>query len=126
MYLLNIKIADEFIYAVYPWSTKKRELILQKQANFDLSKIEQISKELEFDASLLESSLAFDDFSPAFEQFETQGLDHNIRQDRSCTFWVGVWDHTSRDNKEGYQKAYERTVGEIFNTFRYREDKWPH
>lgn len=51
---------------------------MQKQANFDLSKIEQKIKELEFDASLLESSLAFDEFSPAFEQFKTEDSNHNI------------------------------------------------
>jgi len=105
---------------------KNSELLSKLQAIFALCETERIFGKLEFDASLLESSLAFDEFSPAFEQFKTQGLNHNIRQDRSCTFWVGVWDHTSRDNKEGYQKAYERTVGEIFNAFRYREDKWPH
>ena len=52
------------------------------QAIFALCEIERIFGNLEFDASLLESSLAFDEFIPAFAQFNTEESNHNFRQDQ--------------------------------------------
>ena len=126
LYLFDIEIADEFIYAVYPWSGDKRNLLEQKQSNFNLDEIDQLFEEVKFDASVLERPLTFDEFIPAFQQFKTHGRSLKIRSDRRCTFWVAVWDHTSSGNKEGYQKAHEQTVGQVFNTYRFKEDKWPH
>ena len=52
------------------------------QAIFALCEIERIFGKLEFDDSLLESSLAFDEFIPAFAQFNTEDSNHNFRQDK--------------------------------------------
>ena len=128
LYLFDIKIADEYIYAVYPWnSSDKREKLEQIQPNFDLDEIDRLLEEvIKFDTSVLEKRFAFDEFIPAFIQFNDQGRGMRIRSDRRCTFWVAVWDHTTNENKEGYKEANEDTVGVVFNTFRYKERKWPH
>ena len=52
------------------------------QTIFALCEIERIFGNLEFDASLLESSLAFDEFIPAFAQLNTEDSNHNIRQEK--------------------------------------------
>ena len=57
---------------------KNSELMSKLQAIFALCETERIFGKLEFDASLLESSLAFDEFSPAFEQFKTEDSNHNF------------------------------------------------
>ena len=126
LYLFDIEITDDYIYVVYPWLTDKRNLLNNRETNFEIGEIEHMFVNMNFDLGALEKPLSFDEFIPIFSQFKAHGLNRSIRLDRRCTFWVAVWDHTSVENKQGYQRAHEQTVGQVFNTYRFKEDKWPH
>ena len=126
LYIFDVKITDDHIYAVYPWATTKSDVIDQKESNFDQEDIEKIFVELKFDRSVLNRYLDYEEFITSFNNFRTFGEKRLIRSDRRCTFWVAVWDYTSETNKEGYKRAHEQIVGNVFNTFRYKVDAWPH
>ena len=126
LYLFDIEITDDYIYVVYPWLTDKRNLLNNRETNFKIGEIEHMFVNMNFDLGALEKPLSFDEFIPIFSQFKAHGLNRSIRLDRRCTFWVAVWDHTSIENKQGYQRAHEQTVGQVFNTYRFKEDRWPH
>ena len=126
IYLFDIKITDDLIYVEYPSSNMVRHIEANKQLNMNRTEVDQLLDELSIDRGHLNRNLTFDEFIPAFEEFKRAGQIQRVRTDRRCTFWVAIWDHTSATNKRGYKQAHNQRVQQVFNTYEFEEDPWPH
>ncbi len=124
MYLFDIRINDDYIFVVYPWSSDDKRISLSKKiTNLSAQDLDQILDEVNFDRRNLQSNLSYDSFVPVFSKLRERGWSD---PDGKCTFMVGVWDHTSPLNKSGYKKAHEQIVGKVFSTYVYQDTPWPH
>ena len=126
IYLFDIQITDDHIYVVYPSSNIVRHIQANKKLNMNITEVDQLLDEMSFDRDDLNRNLTFDEFIPAFDEFKRAGQVQRVRTDRRCTFWVAIWDHTSATNKRGYKQAHNQTVQQVFNTYEFEEDPWPH
>ena len=126
IYLFDIQITDDHIYVVYPSSNMVRHFQANKKLNMNITEVDQLLDKMSFDRDDLNRNLAFDEFIPAFEEFKRAGQVQRVRTDRRCTFWVAIWDHTSATNKRGYKQAHNQRVQQVFNTYEFEEDPWPH
>lgn len=82
--------------------------------------------ELPFDRGALNRHLTDDEFLRAFRQLKYAGENRQVRLDRRCTFYVAVWDATGDTNKPRYKQAHLQTVQQVFNTYEYVHESWPH
>ena len=123
LYIFDIRILDDSILVYYPSKSRNG---FSEDANFSRNQLVEIFDEIGFDQSVIGKPLRFSEFGDAFKGFKTAGRNMKIREGQQCTFNVALWDHTSLTNKEGYQKAKEQVVDQIFSSYRYRDDPWPH
>ena len=123
LYLFDVQIADDHILVFYPSKSRNGSA---SNPNFSRDKLAEIFDEMAFDRNVLGKPLNFDQFRQVFGEFRAAGRGKKIRHDRRCTFHVALWDHTSLKNKEGYQRAKEQVVDQVFYSFRYQDDPWPY
>ena len=124
LYLFDIQILDNAVLVHYPSKSRNG---FAENANFNRSDLNRIFNEtLRFDWSVIGRPLRFREFLEEFQNFKIAGRNHQIREGQQCTFNVALWDHTSPNNKEGYLQAKEQTVDQIFSSYRYKDDPWPH
>ena len=123
LYIFDIRILDDSILVYYPSKSRNG---FSEDANFSRNQLVEIFDEIGFDQSVIGKPLRFSEFGDAFKGFKTAGRNMKIREGQQCTFNVALWDHTSLTNKEGYQNAKEHVVDQIFSSYRYRDDPWPH
>ena len=123
LYLFDVQISDGHILVFYPSESRNGSA---SNPNFSRDKLGEIFDEMAFDRNVLGKPLNFDQFRQVFGEFRTAGRGKKIRHDRQCTFHVALWDHTSLTNKEGYQRAKEQVVDQVFGSYRYQDDPWPH
>ncbi len=125
LYLFDIKIEDQAVLVRYP-SKSRLSFDSTKDANFKKEELEKIFEdEIKFDREVLErEKLTFEDFLDKFKGFKAAAQNKKIRQGQRCIFNVALWDSTS--NKRSYKLAKVQTVDQIFSSFEYRSDEWPH
>ena len=123
LYLFDIQILDDSILVYYPSKSRNG---FAADANFDREQLARIFDDIGFDQSVIGKPLQFSKFRDVFKGFKTAGRNKQIREGQQCTFNVALWDHTTLTNKEGYQNAKEQVVDQIFSSYRYRDDPWPH
>ena len=123
LYLFDVQISDDHILVFYPSKSLNGSA---SNPNFNRDKLGEIFDEMAFDRNVLGKPLNFDQFRQVFDGFRTAGRGKKIRHDRRCMFHVALWDHTSLTNKEGYQRAKEQVVDQVFGSYRYQDDPWPH
>ncbi len=123
LYLFDVQISDDHILVFYPSKSRNGSA---SDANFSRVKLGEMFDEMAFDRNVLGKPLNFDQFRQVFDGFMTAGRGKKIRHDRRCMFYVALWDHTSLTNKEGYQRAKEQVVDQVFSSYRYQDYPWPH
>ena len=123
LYLFDVQISDGHVLVFYPSKSRNGSA---SNPNFSRDKLGEFFDEMAFDRNVLGKPLNFDQFRQVFSEFRAAGREKKIRHDRQCTFHVALWDHTSLTNKEGYQRAKEQVVDQVFGSYRYQDDPWPH
>ena len=124
LYLFDIQILDDSILVYYPSKSRNG---FAEDANFDKDQLRRIFDDIVgFDQNVIGKPLQFSEFRDVFQGFKVAGQNKSIREGQQCTFNVALWDYTSQTNKEGYQNAKEQVVDQIFSSYRYRDDPWPH
>ena len=121
LYLFHIQINDDFIYVVYPLE-QLRKSTPNADTNISIEGIEQLLNDVGFNRNYLEIKLVNKEFESGFKNFSDLGEKVGSQE---CKFTVGIWDHTSPQNKKRYIEALE-VVENTFYVYKYKEDKWPH
>ena len=123
LYLFDISITDDHVVVHYPSKSRNGSAT---DSNFSRSQLNEIFHQIGFDQTEIGNPMNFNRFIQVFGSFKAAGHRKKIRVGQQCTFHVALWDHTSKSNKEGYQMAKEQTVDQVFISYRYRDDVWPH
>lgn len=121
LYLFDIQISDDNVVVFYPSKSRNGSA---RNPNFDRDELDEIFDTIAFDRSVLGKPIDFAQFHQAFIGFRSAGHGKKVRSDQRCTFHVALWDNTS--DKKGYQQAKEQVVDQIFYSYRYQDDPWPH